>query len=44
MGTGLVVWLGLKDRGGLKSVIMALTTEMNYRCNYRTGFSNINTM
>ncbi len=35
-----MVWLGLRGRGRFKSVIIDVTTEINYRCNYRTVFSN----
>ncbi len=37
-GTSLVVWLGLRCRGRVNSVIIDVTTEMNYRCNYSIVF------
>ncbi len=33
LGAGLVVWLGVMGRGWINSVIIDITTEMNYKCN-----------
>ncbi len=39
-----MVWLVLSGRGMVNSVIINITTLINYRCNYSTVFSNINTI
>ncbi len=38
LGTGLVVWVGLRCKGWVNSVIINVITEINYRCNYMQVF------
>ncbi len=32
LGTGLVVWVGLRSKGWVNSVIINVITEINYVC------------
>ncbi len=38
LGTGLVVWVSLRFKEWVNSVIINGITEMNYRCNYMQVF------
>ncbi len=38
LGTGLVVWVGLRCKGYVNGVIVYVSTEINYRCNYKQVF------